>query len=185
MLDRDGIINEDVGYVGSPKRFRLLPRVSEAIKILNEADFKVIVVSNQSGVARGLFTEDAVDQVNGKMKQDLLAGGAIIDAVYYCPHHPEIGEPPYRTECDCRKPRPGLLLRAAAEFKLDLTQSYIVGDEVRDIEAGRSVGCRTILVDNRRQASDRGTSSIPETVCDYVAKDLYDAAGIIVSSAGK
>lgn len=176
LLDRDGIINEDVGYVGNPRRFRLLPKVPEAIRLLNEAGFKVIVVSNQSGVARGLFTEDAVDRVNRRMKRELLADGAVIDAVYYCPHHPEIGEPPYRTECDCRKPKPGLLLRAAEEFRLDLTQSYVVGDEARDVEAGHSAGCRTILV-----SGPHCESEVTGTKCDYVARDLYEAARIVLS----
>lgn len=139
FLDRDGTINEDPGYLSDPEGFRMLPTVIEGIRLLNEAAFLVVVITNQSGVARGLLTLETLASIHRRMKEDLRAGGARIDGIYYCPHHPDDG-------CTCRKPGSGLLERAIDELGIDPVKSFIVGDRLTDIEAGRSIGCRTVLV---------------------------------------
>ena len=146
FMDRDGTICEEVGYVNHVSRSRLMPRSVEAIRAANEAGFAVVVATNQSGVARGLFNEDLVRSVHARLKQEVEAGGGRIDAFYYCPHHPREGQPPYRQDCDCRKPRPGMLLRAAAEHDLDLGASYMVGDSLVDLEAGVAAGSGVVHV---------------------------------------
>ena len=154
FLDRDGVINkilfhQDIGVIDSPftvQQFELLPGVGEAISSLNSMGFKVVVVSNQPGVAKGHFSPETLEKMHERMRELLAAQGARIDAVYYCPHHPEEGAPPHRTRCECRKPEAGLLLQAAREMGLDLRQSYMVGDSITDVQAGERAGCRTLLV---------------------------------------
>jgi len=146
LLDRDGTVCEEVGYVNHVDRLRLIPGSAEAISRLNEAGFQTVVVTNQAGVARGYFPESLIGDVHDRLRELLAEAGARIDGIYYCPHHPEVGAPPYRVDCDCRKPRPGLLRRAAAEMGLDLASSYVVGDHVKDLEAGRTVGATPVLV---------------------------------------
>jgi D-glycero-D-manno-heptose 1,7-bisphosphate phosphatase len=146
FIDRDGTLTEEVGYVNHPKRLRLLPRSAEAIKRLNAADVAAVVVTNQAGVARGYFSEDVLHAVNGELVTRLKQAGAHLDGIYVCPHHPTEGVPPFRAECDCRKPRPGLFLRAASELGLDLAASTVVGDRPSDLVAARRVGARGVLV---------------------------------------
>ena len=154
FIDRDGVINEliyfqDLGIIDTPftpEQFRLIPGVGEAIRAINKMGYKAIVVSNQPGIARNHFGEETLAQIDAKMKQELARAGAFLDAIYYCPHHPRADNGTYRMECDCRKPKPGLLLRAARDLNIDLSASYMVGDNITDIQAGRSAGCRTILV---------------------------------------
>lgn len=146
FLDRDGVVIEDSHYLGDTTRVRLLPGVPEAIAALNRAGRAVVVVTNQSGVARGLFTEPDVLAVHAHLAELLRGYGATIDAFHHCPHHPEADVPAFRVECECRKPRPGMLRRAAEELGLDLAASWMVGDRVTDLEAGAAVGCRTVLV---------------------------------------
>jgi D-glycero-D-manno-heptose 1,7-bisphosphate phosphatase len=146
FLDRDGTITREVGYLRSPAQLRLLPRAASAIKRLNDGGFAVIVTSNQSGVARGLLTEADLALTNEALQRRLARHGARVDAFYFCPHHPEVGPPRYRRRCRCRKPSPGMLLRAARELGLDLRQSFSVGDSARDLLAGKRAGCRSILV---------------------------------------
>jgi len=146
FLDRDGTVAEEVGYVNHVSRVRLLPESAEAIRRIREAGFLVVVVTNQSGVARGYFEEPLVLQANQRLRDLLGDRGAVLAAIYYCPHHPREGSPPYRQECDCRKPRPGMLLRAAREHGIDLPSSYMVGDGIVDVEAGRAAGVTAILV---------------------------------------
>lgn len=146
FLDRDGTINEQMGYVNHIERFHLLPRVGEAIRLLNEHGWKVVVITNQSGVARGYFPESLVHQVHQKM-QDLLKGeGAYLDGIYYCPHHPDEGIPPYRQKCRCRKPATGMIDDAVKDMNLDCSQSYMIGDRGMDVEFARKVGTKAILV---------------------------------------
>ena len=175
FLDRDGTINEDTGYIDDIRKFTLLSGVPRAVKLLNKARFKVIVVTNQSGVARGFFTEDTVREINTRMQQMLYQKSAIIDAVYFCPHHPEAGRWPYKRICDCRKPKPGLLKKAAREHNIDLFSSYMIGDDVRDIEAGYSAGCRTILLLTKQRISSPGVLKNAPVKPDYVAEDLCEA----------
>jgi D-glycero-D-manno-heptose 1,7-bisphosphate phosphatase len=146
FLDRDGTVCEEVGYVNHLSRCQILPRSAEAIRLLNEAGLPVAIVTNQAGVARGYFREEMIESVNERVRSLLGERGARVEGIYYCPHHPSAGAPPYRTECDCRKPKPGLLLRAAREIGIDLQSSFLVGDSSRDIEAGRSAGVTSVLV---------------------------------------
>lgn len=140
FMDRDGTISEEVGYVNHLSRYRLLPRSLEAIRRINRAGFLAIVVTNQSGVARGYFREALVHDVHALLRRWVEEAGARLDAIYYCPHHPHEGAPPFRADCDCRKPRPGMLLRAAREHDLDLPRSYFVGDGWVDMEAAAAAG---------------------------------------------
>jgi D-glycero-D-manno-heptose 1,7-bisphosphate phosphatase len=146
FIDRDGTISEEVGYVNHPSRYRVFPFAAEAIKSLNEAGWLAVLVTNQAGVARGYFKEDVIAAVHGLLARELERNGARLDAVYYCPHHPAVGEPPYRADCDCRKPRPGLITRAAAEHDIDLAASWMVGDRYGDVELARNAGVRAALV---------------------------------------
>ena len=176
FIDRDGTLSEEVGYLNHASRFRLLPRSAAAIKMLNEAGVAAVVITNQAGVARGYFPEERILEVHQRMEELLAADGARLDGIYYCPHHPTAGEPPYRAECDCRKPRPGLLLRAAEELDLDIPGSYMIGDKFSDIELAREAGCKGILT---LTGYGRGEWEYNrETACvkpDFIAEDLYDA----------
>ena len=144
FLDRDGTLNEDPGYLGDPNHLKLFPHTGEALSILkNELDFKLIVISNQSGIARGLISREMVDSVNSKINEILKADDVAIDSFYYCPSHPDFNT---KDECRCRKPSPELVFKAAEDLKIDLTKSYFVGDSVTDIECGINAGLKTILV---------------------------------------
>jgi D-glycero-D-manno-heptose 1,7-bisphosphate phosphatase len=146
FLDRDGTIIEEVNYLKDPDQVRLLPGVARAIHRINQLCIPVIVVTNQAGVARGLFSLEDVDRVHAHLAAQLRSENAVIEAFYVCPHHPSAGIGPWRTQCDCRKPRPGLLLRAASERNLDLCRSVMVGDKLLDLQAGAAAGCDTLLV---------------------------------------
>lgn len=176
FIDRDGTLTEEVGYVNHPRRLRLLPGSAAAIRRLNQAGVAAVVVSNQAGVARGYFSPEVLAAVNEAMLAQLKAQGAHLDGVYVCPHHPTEGEPPFRARCDCRKPRPGLLLRAAAELGLDLERSVLVGDKASDLAAARAVGARAVLVLTGYGLGEwefrRKTFAAPP---DHVAEDLADA----------
>lgn len=146
FLDRDGTINEEVGYLDSLDKLRLYDNAAEAVRLINECGMKAVVITNQSGVARGLFTEDFVREVHEKLQEILRLQGAFIDAFYYCPHHPTEGKGEYLMACPCRKPQPGMLLRAAQDLHIDLSRSYMVGDMMKDVEAARRIGAHGILV---------------------------------------
>jgi D-glycero-D-manno-heptose 1,7-bisphosphate phosphatase len=176
FLDRDGVIIEDVNYLARPDQVRILPGSAEAIASLNRAGWPVLVVTNQAGVGRGYFSEAAVVAVHGHLAAALATFGAVIDAFYFCPHHPEAEVERYRLACSCRKPQPGMLHRAAAELGLDLERSWLIGDRVSDLEAGAAAGARTILVRTGYGAAadvaalDRGRLNL-----ELVAADLADA----------
>jgi D-glycero-D-manno-heptose 1,7-bisphosphate phosphatase len=146
FIDRDGTISEEVGYVNHPSRFRIFPYSGAAIKLLNDNDWLAILVTNQAGVARGYFSEEMIATIHDQLQRALNSEGAQLDAIYYCAHHPSVGEPPYRYDCDCRKPKPGLIHRAAEEFDVDLGKSWMVGDRYNDIELARNAGVRSALV---------------------------------------
>jgi len=146
FLDRDGTINEQMGYINHISRFVLLSGVGRAIHKLNEQKIPVVVVSNQSGLARGYFPASLLDEVNQKMEQQLAADGAHIDGLYICPHHPEAKEEKYRITCNCRKPKIGLLKQAAADLNLNLKKSFMVGDRWSDLKCGVAAGATSILV---------------------------------------
>ena len=182
FIDRDGTLTEEVGYVNHPKRLRLLPRSAEAIRRLNDAGLAAIVVTNQAGVARGYFSEDVLGAVNAALVAQLKGEGARLDGVYVCPHHPTEGAPPYRMVCECRKPRPGLLLRAAADHGLDLSRSALVGDKPSDLLAAQAVGARCVLVLTGYGLGEweyrRGTFPVEP---DHVAEDLLDAVDWVIA----
>ena len=146
FLDRDGTINEQMGYINHLSRFHLLPGVAHAIRLLNDHSIPVFVVTNQSGLARGYFPEVLLDDVHAVMAERLQAEGAKLDGVYVCPHHPEAKEERYRLDCLCRKPKPGLFLQAAADHDLDLSRSYVVGDRWSDLKAAAACGAKGVLV---------------------------------------
>ena len=176
FIDRDGTLTEEVGYVNHPSRLRLLPRSAEAIRRLNGAGVAAVVVTNQAGIARGYFSDEVLRATNDALVAQLEDAGAHLEGIYVCPHHPTEGVPPYRAACDCRKPAPGLLQRAAAELDLDLAASTMVGDKASDLVPARSVGAAAVLVltgyglgewEYRRK--DLGVAP------DHVAGDLLDA----------
>ncbi len=146
FLDRDGTLNEEVGYLNHLSRYRLLPGAAEAVRLLNAAAVPAVVVSNQSGAGRGYFPESLISEVEARLVAELAGGGARLDAFYYCLHHPQALLAEYRRECDCRKPRPGLLLQAARELGLDLAASWLIGDRLLDIETAQAAGAGSVLV---------------------------------------
>src|SRR5437762_11654992 len=150
FMDRDGTISEEVGYVNHPSRFHLFPFAAQAIRLLNENGWLAIIVTNQAGVARGYFPEEMIEAVHARMKEELKSEGARLDAIYYCAHHPTIGEPPYRLDCECRKPKPGLILGALADFDIDLAQSWVIGDRYVDVELARNAGAHSARSEERR-----------------------------------
>jgi D-glycero-D-manno-heptose 1,7-bisphosphate phosphatase len=146
FLDRDGTINEQMGYINHISRFHLLPGVAEAIRRLNEARIPVIVVTNQSGLARGYFPAELLTAVHEKMVTLLAEHGAHVDGIYICPHHPEAKREEYRVNCDCRKPKTGLLVQAAKDLGLDLVRSFVVGDRWSDLKTAANCGATPVLV---------------------------------------
>lgn len=182
FMDRDGTLSEEVGYVNHPSRFRLFPYAASAIKHLNDSGWLAIVITNQAGVARGYFSEDMIQTIHAAMRQELENSGARLDAVYYCAHHPTVGEPPYRFDCDCRKPKPGLISRAAKEFDIDLEGSWMVGDRYGDVELARNAGVNSAFVLSgygRGEWEHQRAGWIEKP--DLVAKDLLEAVKAIVS----
>ena len=171
FLDRDGTIIEDIGYLGSPDQIVWYPWSVDAIRALNRARLPVVVITNQSGIARGLLTERAVREVHEALDQHLAGGGARIDAYYYCPHHPEGTVAEYRQQCDCRKPACGLIERAARDLNLDPRRSVLVGDSWTDIAAARAAGARALLVGGGggRVKDDRGPGPQPDAIVGHLA----------------
>lgn len=175
FLDRDGTINEEVGYLNHLSRFRLIPRAAEGIRLLKEAGFAVVVVTNQSGIARGFFPASLVEEVHALMREKLAEEGAHLDGIYFCPHHPEEG-------CPCRKPKPGLVEQAARDLDLDLNRAFVVGDRYTDLLLARNIGARGVLV---LTGYGRGelTYYLPKLGLkpDLVAEDLFEAARKILA----
>jgi D-glycero-D-manno-heptose 1,7-bisphosphate phosphatase len=176
FLDRDGTINVDHGYVCRAEEFEIIPGAPEAIRRLRDAGFQVIVVTNQAGIARGYYGETELHALHSHLDRELERSGTAIDAYYYCPHHPEQGIGPFRRDCDCRKPLPGMLRQAATDRAIDLEGSYLVGDKLSDILAGLAAGCAPILVLTGYGA---GVEIVPPEV-PRVA-DLAAAADLILS----
>ncbi len=169
FLDRDGTISEDVNYCSRVEDFRFLPTAPEAIKILNQNCFKVVLITNQSGVSRGYFTKETLDEIHARMESELAKHDATVDAIYYCPHHPDDG-------CDCRKPKTGMLTKAAKELGIDLKSSYMIGDMQKDIDVGIAVGCKTVLVTTGPDGGDGVTNA------NYTADSLSQAAKWILEN---
>jgi D-glycero-D-manno-heptose 1,7-bisphosphate phosphatase len=181
FLDKDGTLIEDVPYNCDVSRIRLLPGAREGLRRLQAAGYALIVVSNQPGVAHGFFSTEALDRVETTLRALLADEGVRLDGFYYCPHHPDGRLADYATVCDCRKPSPGLLVQAASDYGVDLQASWMVGDILHDVEAGRRAGCRTILIDNGHETEwDSGVYRSPHAM----AADVSSAADIILTSDG-
>ncbi|HJQ70823.1 MAG TPA: HAD family hydrolase [Blastocatellia bacterium] len=179
FIDRDGTINEDIGYVSSPEELIVYPFAAQAVRLVNQSEMKVIVITNQSGVARSLYTEQMLAAIHDRLTCELALAHARIDGIYYCPHHPEIGDETYRKACECRKPRPGLLLEAARDHQIDLAASYVIGDKASDINLAAEVGATGVLVltgYGRQTLLGRGRPCSPAVVAD----DLLEAVRVIL-----
>jgi D,D-heptose 1,7-bisphosphate phosphatase len=178
FLDRDKTLIEDPGYISDPRDVKLLPGAEQAIRALHQAGFKVVVVTNQSGVARGLITVETLDEIHAELRRQLRAKDVHLDGLYYCPYHPDGTVEQFAAESELRKPRPGMLLQAASEMDLDLTSSWMVGDSARDIEAGIRAGCRTVRIRTRPATEEpRDDASIQ---ADFAVRNLVDAARVIL-----
>lgn len=185
FIDRDGTLNEDVGYPGRPDQVRIFEASFEAVRRLNQAGFAVVVITNQSGVGRGYFSEEDVETVHRAMAESMAARGARLDAFYYCPHHVGSNDPAYALDCDCRKPRPGMGRRAAADLGLDPAASYMVGDKVEDIEFGTALGATPILVLTGYGEQSRRRLSEPGRAPAFVAADILAAVDWILEREGR
>jgi D-glycero-D-manno-heptose 1,7-bisphosphate phosphatase len=182
FLDRDGTLIEEVGYLDRLERLALFPWSVDAVRLLNRAGFLVVVVTNQAGVARGMFDESFVAEAHRYIDATMSAGAARIDAYYYCPHHPEALVAAYRQSCDCRKPAPGMLRQAERDLAIDLGRSYVIGDRWLDVEMARAAGATGILVrtgygrtEETRPKNDGGAA--------LIADNLIEAAGWILRRA--
>ena len=185
FMDRDGTVSHEVGYVNHLSRFRLYPYAVDAVRLINASGFLAVLVTNQAGVARGYFPESLVHEVHGELRSVLEKGGARLDGLYVCLHHPSVGEPPYRQDCACRKPRPGLLRQAEADLDIDLRRSWMVGDRRNDQEVAWNAGARATLVKSgygRGELTHYG-SAWPRQP-DLVAEHLLEAVERIVSADG-
>jgi len=178
FLDRDDTLIEDPGYISRADQVKLKPGAVDAVRMLRSRGYRVVVATNQSGVARGLVDETTLNEIHDHMRELFAAEDAPIDAVYYCPYldGDEATVEEYRQVSDLRKPRPGMLLKAARELGLDLTQSWAIGDAVRDVQAGRAAGCRTVLISQNGEAADAADES------DFIVPDVMEAARVVVAN---
>lgn len=168
FLDRDGTIIEDKVFLGNPEEIEFFPGSVEAIKILKKLGYRIVVISNQSGIGRGILTEKMVKEVNVRFLQSLKEKGARVDALYFCPHHPD-------DYCNCRKPKTGLIERAEAELELDLKNAVVIGDHLCDIQLGKNIGAKTILVltgHGKKEIDELKNANVKP---DFIADDLLDA----------
>ncbi len=188
FLDRDGVINELVyheeqGVIDSPftvEQLKLFPWVGEAIGKLSGAGYKVMIVSNQPGIAKGRLSRDTFDKIGGKLREELAKRGTFVDGEYYCLHHPDAIVESLRANCECRKPKPGLLLQAVREANIDLSRSWMIGDGLTDVEAGKGAGCRTILLGKMKCELCRLMDE-KDARPDVIASDLLEAASFILN----
>ena len=180
FLDRDETLIEDPGYINNPEQVKLLDGVAEALIELKALGYKLVIATNQSGVARGIVTEKILGEIHDRLRQLLSRKNVFLDGIYYCPYHPDGVVPKYRKESDCRKPNPGMLQQAAAEMDIDLSQSWSLGNSLRDVEAGRRAGCRTILIDSPSHHKSGGSSLLQAGVApDHRAVNIKEAVNII------
>jgi len=170
FIDRDDTISRDVHYCSRPEDFELLPKAAAGIKLLNQEGFKVIVITNQSGIARGYFTEGMLNKIHQKMVDELAKFGAHVDAIYFCPHHPD-------ENCECRKPKPKLAHQAIQELYIDPQQSFVIGDRLMDVELAKAIGCKSVMIPSEPGKAELGKNSISP---DYIALDLVLAAKWII-----
>lgn len=180
FIDRDGTLIEEAGYLNSLERLVFFPFTVDAVRQLNRADFTIVVITNQAGIARGIVTEEFLAAAHAHMSERFAAAGARIDGYYHCPHHPDGIVESLRVRCECRKPQPGLLRRAAADLDIDLVRSYTIGDRWHDLEAGRAAGTATVLVRTGYGAAEEWTPR-DGAPADAVADNLAAAAAWILS----
>lgn len=181
FLDKDGTLIEDLPYNTDPLKMRLCSGAGAALRLLARLDYRFFVISNQDGVAHGHFGEAALGAIGDRLTDLLFRERLVLAGFYYCPHHPDGSVTGYGLECTCRKPLPGMLLRAASEHDIDLERSWMVGDILHDVEAGNRAGCRTALIDNGNETEWRlGARRIPT----HVVPDLYAAAVLIAGDSG-
>ncbi|MEW6324596.1 MAG: D-glycero-beta-D-manno-heptose 1,7-bisphosphate 7-phosphatase, partial [Nitrospirota bacterium] len=173
FVDRDGTLNRDVGYLNDPDRLELMPGADGAVRALNEAGLRVIVVTNQSGVARGVITESQLQAIHDRLRARLRPAGATLDAIVYCPHHPD-------DRCGCRKPGGGLIEQARAQFPIDCARSYVIGDKLADIQLARRIGAKAVLVRSGHGQRTLDAWPAEEAGPDHVAEDVADAARWVV-----
>jgi D,D-heptose 1,7-bisphosphate phosphatase len=189
FLDRDGTINEEVGYLDSIDKLNLFAYTSEAIRLINESGMKAVVMTNQSGVAKGYFTEEFVRTVHERIQEMLRERGAFIDAFYYCPHHQTEGVGVYLQSCACRKPEAGMLVQASKDLDIDLRRSYTVGDMLKDIQVAHTVGAKGILVKTGYGLNtiEKDLTSDSSEICQpsYIAEDILDAVKWIINDRRK
>ena len=182
FLDRDGTLIEEAGYLDRLERLMFFPFSIDAVRLLNRAELPVVIVTNQAGVARGIFPESFVGEAHAHLRDRLQAGGATLDGFYYCPHHPDGTVEPYRRSCDCRKPGDAMLRRAAVELDIDLARSTVVGDRWHDIEAGARVGARTVLVRTGYGRTEEQRPK-PGVTADAITDNLIEAVSWILQEA--
>jgi D-glycero-D-manno-heptose 1,7-bisphosphate phosphatase len=177
FIDKDGTLIHNVPYNVNPKLIRLLDKTVEGLRLLQEAGYQLVVVSNQSGVARGMFKEQELNRVESKLRHLLASSGVRLSGFYYCPHHPDGIVARYAIDCFCRKPKPGMLFQASNDLNINLMDCWLIGDILNDVEAGNRVGCGTVLLDN---GSETEWDLSPIRRPDFVATDLLEAAQIIL-----
>ena len=178
FFDRDGVVIEEENYLADPRKVRLCSGVPQAIRLAREAGYRVVVVSNQSGIARGYLTPDDLKKVSARMDELLRDQGVFIDRTYYCFHHPHGSVKEYAVDCPCRKPKPGMLLQASQELQLDLAASFMIGDRISDLEAGIRAGCRAVALVRTGYGQEQDLTGFPD-VCD--ARDVLDAVRQLLS----
>jgi len=184
FLDRDGTVNEEMGYINHPDRFIILPQVPEAIRLLKKNNFKVILVSNQAGVAKGYFPIELIEEIHQILQERLRKEDATLDAIYYCPHHPQGSVSLYKKDCSCRKPKPGLIYKAQKDFNLAVNKSYVVGDRFKDIELAHNVGAKGILIlTGYGKGELRYIAPHHPLKPHFIAQNLYQAAQWIIKDA--
>lgn len=178
FIDRDGVINEERNYVHRIEDFVLLPGVVQGLALLRDAGFRLIVVTNQAGIARGYYDQSAMDRLHDHLREQLALQGVALDAIYFCPHHPTGSVKELAVECDCRKPSPGMLLQAAEDFDLDLSASVLIGDKLSDVQAGKRAGVgRVVIVESGHEVDEAARHQ-----ADGVAANLLVAARLLTAS---
>jgi D-glycero-D-manno-heptose 1,7-bisphosphate phosphatase len=182
FLDRDGTLIEEAGYLDRLERLVFYPYSVDAVRLLNRANLAVVIITNQAGVARGIFREAFVAEAHRHVTMKLQAGGARVEGFYYCPHHPEASIEAYRKSCECRKPKPGMLRQAADDLKLDLARSFVIGDRWHDLQAGDAVGARGILVRTGYGRTEEASSK-PHAAPAAIVDNLIEAASWILRAA--
>ncbi|MFW9772371.1 MAG: D-glycero-beta-D-manno-heptose 1,7-bisphosphate 7-phosphatase [Candidatus Thorarchaeota archaeon] len=169
FLDRDGVINEEVNHLSNPDNLQFIEGSIEALKILKDLGYLLIVITNQAGIAKGYFSEAILDEIHDKMKRILYENNVILDAIFFCPHHPDFTGP-----CNCRKPNPGMILKARDKYNINLRESFMVGDTLNDIETGLRAECQTVLVLTGYGKEER--DKIDEILPDFIFDSLIEFA---------